>query len=280
MHIHCPPPSPAIVTRRDALRQLGAGSLLALGWWPGCAAVKPAPIARAEEFRFLVVNDTHYLTPECGRYLEGVVRQMKTHEAVDFCLLVGDLADTGEAEQLSPVREIFAGLGVPVHVQIGNHDYLKPDDRRAYEKTFLGQINYEFEHRGWQLVGLDSTEGQKYEKTTIQPATFRWLDDHLPKLEKSKPTVLFTHFPLGEKVTYRPLNAEALLERFREFNLVSVFNGHFHGYTESQVRQAVVTTNRCCSFKRGNHDNTKEKGYFLCTAKDGKITRTFVEFQA
>ena len=76
------------------------------------------------------------------------------------------------------------------------------------------------------------------EKTTIQPATFRWLDDHLSRLEKSKPTVLFTHFPLGEKVTYRPLNAEALLERFREFNLVSVFNGHFHGFTERQFQHA------------------------------------------
>ena len=207
------PNLPATLTRRTALRHLSAGSLLALGLWPGCAAVKPVPIARAEEFRFLVVNDTHYTAPECGVYLEGVVRQMKTHESVDFCLIVGDLADSGELKQLAPLRDIFQGLGVPVHVQIGNHDYLKQDDRRAYEKTFPGQINYQFEHRGWQFVGLDSSEGQKYEKTTIQPPTFRWLDDHLPKLEKSKPTVLFTHFPLGEKVTYRPINAEALLDR-------------------------------------------------------------------
>ena len=61
--------------------------------------------------------------------------------------------------------------------------------------------------------------------------------------------------------------------------LVSVFNGHFHGFTERQVRQAMITTNRCCSLKRGNHDKTTEKGYFLCTAKEGKITRSFVEFK-
>ena len=271
------PHNPAqAITRRQALR-LSAGSLLALGLWPGCATVQPA---RAEAFSFLVVNDTHYMTPECGHWLEGVVRQMKTHRAIDFCLVVGDLADSGKPEQLGPVREIFSSLRVPIYTQLGNHDYLQQTNRKAYEKTFPRRVNYWFEHGGWQFVGLDSTDGQKYQKTEIQPATFRWLDENLPRLEKAKPTVLFTHFPLGIGVTYRPLNADKLLERFREFNLISVFNGHFHGFTEHQFQHAAVTTNRCCSFQRGNHDKTLEKGYFLCAAKEGKISRSFVEFKA
>ena len=65
----------------------------------------------------------------------------------------------------------------------------------------------------------------------------------------------------------------------KPFNLAAAFNGHYHAFTEKKIGESIVTTNRCCSFQRANHDNTKEKGYFLCTAKDGKITRTFVEFK-
>jgi hypothetical protein len=68
-----------------------------------------------------------------------------------------------------------------------------------------------------------------------------------------------------------------VLERFRDFNLQAVYNGHFHGFTESKRAQTIVTTNRCCALKRNNHDGTKEKGYFVCTIKDGAIHREFVE---
>ena len=39
-------------------------------------------------------------------------------------------------------------------------------------------------------------------------------------------------------------------------------------------------TNRCCSFARNNHDGSKEKGFFVVDAKDGKLARTFVEVKA
>ena len=73
------------------------------------------------------------------------------------------------------------------------------------------------------------------------------------------------------------MNADDLLERFQDFNVVAVFNGHFHGFTEHEVRGTVFTTNKCCSISRGNHDQTTEKGYFLCRAQDGRITREFIE---
>ena len=263
----------SLITRRKALH-LGAGTLLALGLWPGCAA-QAAP---SGSFRFLVVNDTHYMSPECGVWLEGVIRQMKSANA-EFCLMAGDLSDHGRPEELEAVRDIFSQLGIPTHFQIGNHDYLSQTDRAPYEKLFPGKLNYRFEHRGWQFVSLDTTEGLLYEKTTIQDSTFRWLDENLAQLDKSKPTVVLTHFPLGADVHYRPQNADRLLERLLDYNLQAVYSGHFHGFTERKLKAATLTTNRCCSLKRNNHDGTLEKGYFLCEASDGKISRTFVEYK-
>ena len=264
------------ITRREALQRLSAGTLLALGLWPGALrADNQAPVG---SFRFLVINDTHCTSPECGRYLEGVIAQMKGEQA-EFCLHAGDLTDKADRHYFETVKDLFGRLAGSMHPVIGNHDYLTQSDRQAYTQTFPLRLNYYFRHRDWQFIGLDTSEGQHYEKTQIQPTTFQWLEDYLPRLDRKKPTVIFTHFPLGAGVPYRPINADALLDRFREFNLQAVFSGHYHGFTERKAAGVVLTTNRCCSLKRDNHDGTKEKGYFVCTAQDGQIHREFVEYK-
>ena len=262
-------------SRREWL-QLSAGALLSLGLWPGCARF--AGNGRGGAFSFVVLNDAHYRSPQCGPWFERVASSIKSlHAKPEFCLMVGDLAEHGTAAELGAMRDALRSFGLPFHTVIGNHDYVAPTDRQPYDTLFPGRLNYHFEHRGWRFIGLDTTEGTKYEKTYIQPPTFQWLDDTLPKLDRAQPTVVFTHFPLGDGVRMRPLNADALLTRLLEFNLVAVFDGHFHGFTERVVGRTVLTTNRCCAISRDNHDGTKEKGYFLCTASAGGIQREFVE---
>jgi 3',5'-cyclic AMP phosphodiesterase CpdA len=262
------------ITRRDALRRLSSGTLLALGLWPG--ALRADNEVPAGAFRFLVINDTHSVSPECGPFFEKVVAQMQKEDS-EFCLHAGDVTDKAERPYMEMVKDVFGPLSGALYPVIGNHDYASETDREAYTRTFPRRINYHFRHGGWQFVGLDTSDGLRYENTTIQPGTFSWLDDQLPRLSKTRPTVIFTHFPLAAGVKYRPGNADALLDRFREFNLQAAFSGHYHGFTERQTSRATFTTNRCCALKRGNHDGTKEKGYFLCSAQDGKILRSFVE---
>jgi 3',5'-cyclic AMP phosphodiesterase CpdA len=262
---------------RRQLLGYSAGSLLAAGLWPGALRADEAGADTA--FHFAVVNDLHYLDKRCTPWHEGVVKQIKAHEEkVEFCLLVGDLAEDGKAEQLDPVRAIYRELDLPLHVVIGNHDWQGEKDRKAFDDLFPKAGNYSFEHRGWQFVGLDSTDGPK-PKVAVRDETLKWLDDALPKLDKKKPLVLFTHFPLGPWVVYRATNADDLLGRFKGYNLQAVFNGHFHASTERRVGGVTLTTNRCCSFSHKNHDGSKEKGYFLCQAKGGKITRRLVQYK-
>jgi 3',5'-cyclic AMP phosphodiesterase CpdA len=257
------------------LRQSATG-LLAAGLWPG--ALRADQSANTGDFHFLVVNDVHYFDEKCGHWLESVLKQMKGHkETIDFCLLAGDLAEHGRPEQIEPVKEIFKSLAKTTHVVIGNHDYRTQTDRKAFEQLFPAHLNYRFDHKGWQFLGLDTTEGQRSTGTAIQPPTLQWLDKQLPQLDRKRPTIIFTHFPLGWLVIGRPANASELLDRFKEYNLQAVFSGHWHGFTERWVRKTILTTNRCCSFRRKNHDGTKEKGYFLCHARDGKVERKFIE---
>jgi 3',5'-cyclic AMP phosphodiesterase CpdA len=263
------------LSRRQLLR-LSADSLLVAGLWPGSLCADDAK--PGEEFHFLVVNDTHYFDKNCSPWLQNAIKQMNGHAAkIDFCLLVGDLGEHGRKEQMAAVRDHFAALERKTYIVIGNHDYLTQTDRTSFVELFPDRLNYHFGHRGWQFVGLDTTEGQRGRGTSIHPSTFKWLDVVLPKLDRKRPTIVFTHFPLGPWVIGRPKNAAALMDRFKDFNLEAVFNGHLHASTQRKVGKTTITTNRCCSYRRQNHDGSKEKGYFLCHAKDGKVQRTFVE---
>jgi calcineurin-like phosphoesterase family protein len=266
----------AALTRREWLR-LSAGALLSVGVWPGrlCGADAPA----THDFTFIAVNDLHALEDACHPWFDDVVRQMKTSApTAEFCLVGGDLAENGTPAQLTLINDSFSALGIPCHTVVGNHDYQSATDRSAYEQIFPEQINYSFTHRGWQIIGLDSSEGTKAKETRISATTLTWLDQSLSKLDPRRPTILFTHFPLGDSVWARPLNADDLLQRCYGLNLQAVFCGHFHGFTERPFRDSIITTDRCCARVRSNHDGSPEKGWFVCQAVNGEIKRRFIEF--
>ncbi len=231
-------------------------------------------------FRFLVVNDLHHAGPECDPFFEQLVGQMRSHQDVAFCLIGGDLSDKGRPESFAAIKRIFAGLGTPVHTVPGNHDNDEAGDTSLYTATFPDALNHAFEHRGWQFIGLDSTESYNWGDTHISPATLAFLDDCVPGLDRKAPTVVFTHFPLAEDVRLAPVNARAVLDRLAPLNLRAAFCGHYHSRTIRRHGAALLVTNVCCARVRSNHDGTRPEGYLLCTAHaDGRLVQEFVEFR-
>src|SRR5262249_31181302 len=191
--------------RRELMR-MSAGALLAAGLWPG--TLRAEDEAGPGDFHFLAVNDTHWTDRHGALWFDGLAKQMKGHaEKPELVLLAGDLSEDGKPEQLGPMRDFCKGLGLPVYAVPGNHDYLTPTDRKPYDELFPGRGNYHFEHRGWQFLALDSTEGQRYKGALIQDATLKWLDATLPKLDRKRPLIVFTHFPLGHGVKMASGNA-------------------------------------------------------------------------
>jgi hypothetical protein len=81
----------------------------------------------------------------------------------------------------------------------GKHDWQAEKERKGYDDLFPKAPNYFFEHRGWQFLGFDSMDGPK-PKVAVREDTLKWLDETLLKLDKKKPLVFFTHFPLGPLV--------------------------------------------------------------------------------
>jgi 3',5'-cyclic AMP phosphodiesterase CpdA len=200
-------------------------------------------------------------------------------EGAAFALLVGDLVDGGTTEQCQAMKDILGKLKVPYYVTCGNHDPKTQTDRSAFTTAFGEKLNVSWEVDGWQFVGMDTSDGTKSGGFDCHKETLDFAASLPAKLDKSKPTFVYTHFPLGPGVTNRLKNADALLEPFKELNVAAIFGGHYHAFTQKTVlKDVIATTDVCCSFKRANHDNTFEKGFFVVEAAEGKWKRTFMEY--
>ena len=231
-----------------------------------------------DNWRFLFVNDLHVADDDCRPWFEQAFAAMKASAPdAELVIVCGDLTDGGHEEQFQIAYELLDSIGLPVFVVPGNHDYVTDDDRSAYEKYFPGQLNYWFERNGWQFIGLDTTQGTLFEKTVIAPETLGWLERELHQLDAGKPTIIFTHFPLGSNVCNCPLNADDLLKILESLNVKAILSGHWHSHTEESWRDAVLTTNVCCSRVSNNHDGTTAKGWLVCEVDGEKLTRRFVE---
>ena len=108
--------------------------------------------------------------------------------------------------------------------------------RALYSEAFPNRLNYTFSHKDWQFVALDSTEGNSSQETRISDVTLGWLDRTLPTLDRQRPTIVFTHFPLAADVTMASVNAGEVLSKLEGLNLRGQFNGHYHARIERQPR--------------------------------------------
>ncbi len=265
-----PIPPVALCTRRQAIRTAAA---LAIAPSFGLRAFAGST---SKDFDFVVANDLHYRDARCADWLERVIARMRAlRPAPLFCVLDGDLSDTGTSEQLGAVHELFRTLSMAVRPVIGNHDYTERGDRGAYERIFGAKLNARFEHGGWQFLAVDTTQARSVYRTRIGDETLGWLDRTLPDVSRRKPVVVLTHFPLGRN-WLRPRNAKAVLARLGEHDLRAVLSGHWHGITERVSDGAHLSTGRCCSWWRTNHDGSLLKGFTLCRVRDGRVAHEFV----
>lgn len=254
--------------------------LLAVGMWPGAVPSGAAGGTNPTKgVRFVVINDFHHENAECDLWMETLFRQVAKTEGTGFCFGLGDMANSGKRENLEMIARLAQLTNLPFYVTPGNHDLdLSPIDGH-YSEIFPDQLNYTFTQNGWQFVVVDTSEGNKWKDVTIAPETLAWLDKTMPTLDPRAPLVLATHFPLASEVTFCPLNAEQLLGRFVGYNLRGTFSGHYHGRTAHTRGVVELVTNVCVARVRGNHDGTKDKGYFVCDGSPaGELTRNFVPF--
>jgi predicted phosphodiesterase len=150
----------------------------------------PPPLHDPEIVRFLALGDVGKGTETQRRVARGAGRAC-AELGCDFAVLLGDnLYPAGMETPDDPrmdafVGDMYAGLGVPVYLVLGNHDYGRgrDDERAAREIAWASRSKqYVLPSNAWvtdagpvRLVGLDTNAAFEY-GSSFQT---RWLKEQL-----------------------------------------------------------------------------------------------------
>ena len=276
------------MTRREFLR---AGALGALGLGAaGCGGGSSGPPAPGDDgFSFAMFCAMHYRGPEDEDYLSAGLRYIAAHREIEFSLIAGDIAETGREERLQGVKDLLPLLERPAYLVRGDQD--NHAGAGTWGRVF-GDRHVSFTHKDVLFLGVDSTNGTGQVTNVVMPEdTLEWAQEHLPA-DPATPVVMFTHFPLidaGKPVDEtpwsrrgRPLNAHELLSVFDGYRLLHVLCDHWRAVvSDTETRPGtVITTNRCLSPWKLNHDASLYKGFYHCTYRDGAVRVEFRRFSA
>jgi Icc protein len=186
--------------------------------------------ANGESLTWVHVGDLHITDEKQPNYRDflSIIDTIGTHLAgdVDFCVLPGDNADDGSAEQYALIRRGLEPLKIPLHVIPGDHDR-KPGDLRAfYQGLGVAPFPNVITVDGYRCLFLDvvspGTGGPDF---ALGPDQLKWLEAELKAANSLKQaSVVFMHaYPADLKA-----DGEAVRRLLRQHQVTLVDMGHTH----------------------------------------------------
>lgn len=117
------------------------------------------------------------------------------HADAAFCVITGDLADTGDRQAYRALQAAISTLPMPCHLLIGNHD-----KRAVFAGVFAdrpidanGYIQSAIDIDGAKFVFMDTNDPGTHSGCYDAPR-LRWLQAQLAQAA-GRPTYLFMHHP-------------------------------------------------------------------------------------
>ncbi|RKX50988.1 MAG: hypothetical protein DRP25_04900, partial [Thermotoga sp.] len=263
------------------------------------------------DFSFAHITDAHFGEPHLKNPLKMKERVDRTTNAItqikdikpkpqpDFVLVTGDLVDCNKEEYFSKFNDVFRD--VTYYVVPGNHDrrtsLLSGNDHlEKYEKCIQSSTNFNFYHKGYNFIGLDS--GADYDHWTnpdFTPEGSGLEEFQLTKLEsfdKTTPKIIFMHHPVINGVndgsgsppvnnicTEHGGNDECIasnrcrfIEYCTDYNVQLVLTGHTHKSYCAQVSNTrFIQTPSVTIDKNEGEDKKINHGYRIIDIKSGEV---------
>jgi 3',5'-cyclic AMP phosphodiesterase CpdA len=263
---------------------LHASGLASAGWLGSLVAPRQQALGapKKDSWSFIHYTDVH-VQPEL-RAEEGYRQAVKAMNAVRPKLaiaggdLVFDACETGfdRADQLFKIyTRVTAGLDMPVHAAIGNHDVFGvspkagvPETHPEFGKKMFaervgqGRTYRSFDFRDWHFILLDSifvTPDRSYEGR-IDDAQLAWLQQDLRSVGSKRPVVLVTHIPFcsifpalqngpTQAVSSSVViaNSKQVLDSCAGYNIKLLLQGHLHVVEDLRYRGSqYITSGAVC----------------------------------
>ncbi len=232
------------INRRDFLKLAGFGGIVMasgvgrMGSWANAAG--------QNDFFFVQLSDTHWgfsgpqINPDSTGTLKKAVATVNSLQPQpDFIVFTGDLThvtddDKDRRTRMSQFREIISQLKVKdIKFLPGEHD-AGLDEGEAFQE-FFGKTHYAFDHKGVHFIALDNVSDPT---SVIGDKQLEWVSADLKGRDKDAPIVVFTHRPLFDLYPdwdWFTRDGNKVLEMFKPFSQVTVFNGHIHQENHQKI---------------------------------------------
>jgi len=211
------------------------------------------------DYSFIVLSDTHI---ENGNAfgLEKIADVIQNNKQIEFAVVLGDISNTGSAQDIKIFIEISDLFKVPCYPVIGNHDILFNSWKNW--KDLIGSTNYQITGNGINLFILDSANSF-YGKQQLD-----WLESKI-KNSKGK-NFVFTHCNLFVD----GINIQQFSDNKERARIISIlknkcdimFTGHAHElYIKSAGNVQYISV----------EDYRDKKAYCIVTVKNSVVTYKF-----
>ena len=230
-------------TGSRGMRLSGTG---ATGPLPAAIDFGLIPLQENPVFKAVIFGDTQVRNLEEIDYLSrDVVAELAGRTDLAFGTVLGDLV-FDNADLYSPLNQVMAALGIPLHHAPGNHDmdYIATSDSRALEtfQAIYGPKNFSFNVARVHFVVLDNiiysgdTITHRYEEG-FDDELIAFLTSDLHHVPGDNLVVLMMHAPFLNTQNLSPIkNLDKLLNVLSRFPHTFSLSGHSH-----VVSQQIIT---------------------------------------
>jgi len=219
---------------------MGIGGAVFATGLPGFSATPgPAGSARASDFYFVQLTDTHWgfegpkANPDASGTLGKAIDAVNALDPQpDFVIFTGDLTHITDdnalrRKRLAEFKQQAGRLRAKlVRYLPGEHD-ASVDQGEAY-REFFGPSRYAFAHKGVHFLALDNVSQQG---SILGADQLKWLAEELGQVPKNEPLVVFAHRPLFDLYPdwdWATTDGQKAIDLLMNHRYVTVFYGHIH----------------------------------------------------